>query len=75
MIQRAEDEIRMGTYFAPTTNWLIATLHPGLELYDVIEITDEGANVSAMKKRVIGLDCHYRKLKNLYTQKIYLGDL
>jgi hypothetical protein len=46
----------------------------GQELYDVIEVTDAVAGLSAAKRRVLGLDLRYSTGKRaIYEQRILLG--
>ena len=45
----------------------------GQQLYDVIEINDPRAGLSAIKRRVLGLKLSYPPLKAEYRQQIILG--
>ena len=46
----------------------------GQELYDVVEVTDAGAGLSAARRRVIGLAMRYSTGKRpVYEQRIALG--
>ena len=47
----------------------------GQQLYDVIDITDSRAGLSAEKKRVLGLVLVYDSLSGEYEQKLSLGSL
>jgi len=48
-------------------------LNSGQELYDVIEVTDERAGLTAAKRRVLGMSMLYDTRKGIYEQKLYLG--
>jgi hypothetical protein len=46
----------------------------GQELYDVIEVTDAGAGLSAERRRVLGIDLRYSTgARSLYEQRLSLG--
>jgi hypothetical protein len=46
----------------------------GQELYDVIEVTDAGAGLSAARRRVLGIDLRYSTgPRPLYEQRLRLG--
>jgi len=45
----------------------------GQQLYDVIDITDSRAGLSAEKKRVLGLTLVYQPSKAQYEQRLVLG--
>ena len=46
----------------------------GQELYDVIEVTDAGAGLSADRRRVLGIDLRYSAgTRPLYEQRLSLG--
>ena len=46
----------------------------GQELYDVVEVTDAGAGLSAARRRVAGLAMRYSTGKRpVYEQRIALG--
>jgi hypothetical protein len=45
----------------------------GQELYDVIDITDSQAGLSAQKKRVLGLTLVYEPRRGKYEQRLLLG--
>lgn len=48
-------------------------LNCGQQLYDVIDITDSRAGLSAEKKRVLGLNSVYKPGRGEYEQRILLG--
>jgi hypothetical protein len=52
---------------------IMVPLNCGQELYDVIEITDARAGLSAAKRRVLSLQHLYDTQKGAYTLKIGLG--
>jgi hypothetical protein len=45
----------------------------GQELYDVIEVTDRAAGLTAARRRVLGLALRYSARKGVYEQRIALG--
>lgn len=45
----------------------------GQQLYDVIDITDSRAGLSAEKKRVLGLTLNYHPFRGKYEQRLSLG--
>jgi hypothetical protein len=45
----------------------------GLQMYDVVTITDNYAGLSAVKRRVMGLVLDYRRNKGKYTHQLVLG--
>jgi hypothetical protein len=45
----------------------------GQQLYDVVEVTDEGAGLAAAKYRVTGIDLDYRPSEGKYEMKLKLG--
>ncbi len=47
----------------------------GQQLYDVIEITDVRAGLSAEKRRVLGLSLSYSPARGEYQQRISLGEV
>jgi hypothetical protein len=53
--------------------YVVVPMNCGQELYDVIEITDALAGLSAAKRRVLSLHHTYDTQKGLYTLKIGLG--
>ena len=52
---------------------ILVPLNCGQELYDVIDITDARAGLSAAKRRVLSLHHLYDTQKGVYTLKIGLG--
>ena len=53
---------------------IVVSPNLGQEMYDVIEITDDRAGLSADKRRVLGLRLHYsRGPKPEYRHTILLG--
>jgi hypothetical protein len=53
--------------------YILVPLNCGQELYDVIDITDALASLTASKRRVLSLHHTYDTRKGLYTLKIGLG--
>ena len=53
--------------------YILVPLNCGQELYDVIDITDALAGLSAAKRRVLSLVHTYNTHKGIYTLKIGLG--
>ena len=47
----------------------------GQQMYDVIDITDAGAGLTAAKRRVAGMEISYRPGRGEYIQEILLGGL
>jgi hypothetical protein len=46
----------------------------GQELYDLVEVTDPGAGLTAARRRVLGLSLHYSTGERpAYQQRITLG--
>jgi len=56
-----------------TDGYMVVPLNCGQELYDVIEITDALAGLTAAKRRVLSLQHTYDTRKSIYTLKIGLG--
>ena len=50
-----------------------ARVNCGQELYDVIDVTDAGAGLSADKRRVLGTELRYSALDGTYEQRLRLG--
>lgn len=71
---RADAELRHET-IAGTGGQIVVPVNCGQELYDVIDITDERAGLTADKRRVLGLALRYStRGKNAhYEQQIRLG--
>jgi hypothetical protein len=55
--------------------YIVVPLNCGQELYDVIEITDALAGLTAAKRRVLSLHHTYDTQKGVYTLKIGLGEV
>ncbi len=45
----------------------------GQQVYDVIDITDTGAGLTAAKRRVLGITLSYRPQRGEYLQRLELG--
>ena len=56
-----------------TDGYIVVPMNCGQELYDVIDITDALAALSAAKRRVLGLSHIYNPRKGQYVLKIGLG--
>ena len=52
---------------------IVGPAHCGLELYDVVEVTDALAGLSAAKRRVMGLALRYSASRGVYEQRMRLG--
>jgi hypothetical protein len=52
---------------------LIAAVHPGQQMYDVVDVTDAGAGLTAALRRVCGISLVYDKVKGEYRQRLDLG--
>jgi len=48
-------------------------LNCGQELYDIVEIYEARAGLSAAKRRVLGMEVLYDTRRSIYEQKLYLG--
>ncbi|MBI4181318.1 MAG: hypothetical protein HY528_05240 [Chloroflexi bacterium] len=55
------------------TGIILVPVNCGQQLYDVIDITDSRAGLSAQKKRVLGLTLIYHPLRSQYEQRLLLG--
>ncbi len=55
--------------------YILTPMNCGLELYDVIDITDPLAALTAAKRRVLSLHHLYDTQKGVYTLKIGLGNV
>jgi len=60
---------------ASLDGYIVAPMNCGQEMYDVIDITDPLAALSAAKRRVLSLHHQYDTRKGIYTLKIGLGDV
>lgn len=59
---------------ATNADQLIAPVHAGLELHDIIAITDPRLNLTAAKRRVTALELHYTRSRSAtYRHLITLG--
>ncbi len=56
-----------------TDGYIVVPLNCGQELYDVVEITDALAGLSAAKRRVLSLHHLYDTHKGVYNLKVSLG--
>jgi hypothetical protein len=52
---------------------ILAPVNCGQQLYDVVDITDSRAGLSAARRRVIGLTLVYRPRRGEYQQRLLLG--
>jgi len=52
---------------------ILTPVNCGQQLYDVVDITDSRAGLSAAKRRVIGLTLVYRPRRGEYQQRLLLG--
>jgi hypothetical protein len=52
---------------------ILAPVNCGQQLYDVVDITDSRAGLSATRRRVIGLTLVYRPRRGEYQQRLLLG--
>jgi hypothetical protein len=52
---------------------ILVPAHCGQQLYDVIDITDSRAGLSAKKKRVLGLTLTYQPHRGEYQLRLMLG--
>ncbi|MCJ7744180.1 MAG: hypothetical protein MUO99_06425, partial [Dehalococcoidales bacterium] len=70
--QRGQAHLRESEIESAGGNILVP-VHCGQQLYDVIDITDSRAEVSAKKKRVLGLTLIYQPAKGEYQHRLTLG--
>jgi hypothetical protein len=56
-----------------TDGEITAPVNCGLELYDVVEVTDALAGLSAAKRRVLGLSLRYSAARRVYEQRVRFG--
>jgi hypothetical protein len=54
--------------------WILVPVNCGQQMYDVIEVTDEGAGLSSAKRRVIALGLTFNPSRGKYEQRITLGN-
>ena len=71
---RASDELRRHALLAKADLVDIPT-HCGLEINDVVDLTESRAGLSAAKRRVRGITTHYDKAKATYHQLVALGEV
>jgi hypothetical protein len=64
-LRRAEMEAVSGAILTP--------VNCGQQLYDVVDITDSRAGLSAARRRVVGLTLAYRPRRGEYQQRLLLG--
>jgi hypothetical protein len=64
-LRRAEMEAVSGAILTP--------VNCGQQLYDVVDITDSRAGLSAARRRVVGLTLAYRPRRGEYQQRLILG--
>ena len=72
-VDRANAELRTSEVETGADSWMHCPTHVGLEPYDVIEITDVIAGISAIKRRVLGIRWYWNKKHYHYHQFIDLG--
>ncbi len=56
-----------------TSGAILVPVNCGQQLYDVIDITDVNAGLTAAKKRVLGMTLVYRPQRGEYLQRLELG--
>jgi len=71
--ERATAELRKGEMFHKHSGWVQVPTNCGQEPWDVITITDVPAGVTAIKRRVAGIETRYKKLAWLYWQVLTLA--
>jgi hypothetical protein len=70
---RADAVLRQASLSA-TNGEITVPVNCGQELYDVIEVTDAGAGMTAARRRVLGIDLRYSAgQRSVYDQRITLG--
>lgn len=52
---------------------ILVPVNCGQQLYDVVDLTDSLAGLSAKKKRVLGLALEYNPSRSQYRQRLWLG--
>ena len=65
LLRKAEIEAVGGAILVP--------VNCGQQLYDVIIVTDAGAGLAAVKRRVLGMTLVYRPQRAEYIQRLELG--
>jgi hypothetical protein len=69
---RGESHLR-GVEMAAASGAILVPVNCGQQLYDVIDITDSRAGLSAAKRRVNGLTLVYNPQRGEYQQRLLLG--
>jgi hypothetical protein len=54
---------------------IVVLTNCGQELYDVIDVTDATAGLSAARERVLGLNLRYLPKRGVYEQRLLLGNV
>ena len=68
------DAVLRGAALAAISGEITVPVNCGQELYDVVEVTDAGAGLSAARRRVLGLEMRYMTgARPAYEQRISLG--
>lgn len=71
---RAEAEQRKVDIMSPIADRIITPVHCGVELYDIIELTDARIGMTAEKRRVLHIHTVYRRDRPVvYEQTLTLG--
>jgi hypothetical protein len=70
--QRGDAFLRKAS-IAASGGAILVPVNCGQELYDVIEVTDARAGLTAAKRRVLGMTLVYRPQKGEYLQRLELG--
>jgi hypothetical protein len=70
--QRGDAFLRKTT-IAATSGTILVLVNCGQQLYDVIEVSDTNAGLTAAKKRVLGMTLVYRPQRGEYLQRLELG--
>jgi hypothetical protein len=72
---RAAGELRKGIWRKAKGGWVQTTVNCGIEIGDVVTITDSTAGIDSQDFRVLGIQSHYRKLYWIFLQKLQLGEV
>jgi hypothetical protein len=70
--QRGDAYLRKAN-IAATGGAILVPVNCGQQLYDVIDVTDANAGLTATKKRVLGITLVYRPQRGEYLQRLELG--
>jgi hypothetical protein len=62
-----------GVEMAAASGAILIPVNCGQQLYDVVDITDSRAGLSATKRRVSGLTLVYSPRRGEYRQRLLLG--